>query len=122
MVDHPTHRVGPTLGSLTGVDTLPVAAVFLSTGQTVSTVSVGPACGAVCSAILPLVWLHLPTGLRLRGAPVTAAVRLSAGAVGHSFIPEWSTLIGRDTGKYCALIGCDHGVDKPALQCHKDSA
>ena len=38
LVHHLTHRVGPTLGSLTGVDTLPVAAVILSTGQTVSTV------------------------------------------------------------------------------------
>ena len=117
MVDHLTHRVGPTLGSVTGVDTLPVAAIILSTGQTGSTVSVGPACGAVFPAILPLVGLHLPVGLGLRGAPgyLSAAVRLSAGAVGHSFIPEWSTLIGRDTGKYCALIGWDQVVDKPAL-------
>ena len=47
--------------------------------------------------VLPLVGLHLPVSLGLRGAPVTAAVRLGAGAVGHSFTPEWSTLIGRDT-------------------------
>ena len=50
MVDHLTHRVGPTLGSLTGVDTLPVAAIILSTGQTVSTVSVGPALIGVLTA------------------------------------------------------------------------
>ena len=35
-----TLSVGPALGSVTRVDTLPVAAVVLSTGQTGSTVSV----------------------------------------------------------------------------------
>ena len=40
LVHHLTHRVGPTLGSLTEVQTLPEAAVILSTGQTASTVSV----------------------------------------------------------------------------------
>ena len=38
--DHLTHCIGPTHGPLTGVDTLPVAAVVLTTGQTGSTVSV----------------------------------------------------------------------------------
>ena len=43
VVDHDTLSVGPALGSVTGVDTLPVATAVPSTGQTVSTVSVGPA-------------------------------------------------------------------------------
>ena len=50
LVHHLTLRVGPTLGSLTGVDTLPVAAVNLSTGQTVCTVSVSPALIRVLTA------------------------------------------------------------------------
>ena len=45
-----TLSVGPTLGSVTGVDTLPVATAVPSTGQTVSTVSVGPALIGVLTA------------------------------------------------------------------------
>ena len=43
VVDHHTLSVGPALGSVAGVDTLHDAAVILSTGQTVSTISVSPA-------------------------------------------------------------------------------
>ena len=35
---------------------------------------------------------------------------------------EWSTLIGPDPSKYCALIGWDNEVCTPALSCHKDTA
>lgn len=50
VVDHHTGSVGPTLGSVTGVDTLPVATAVSSTGQTVSTVSVSPALVGVLTA------------------------------------------------------------------------
>ena len=50
VVDHHTLSVGPALGSVTGIDTLPVAAAVSSTGQTVSTVSVGPALIGVLTA------------------------------------------------------------------------
>ena len=50
LVHHLTHRVGPTLGSLTGVDTLPVATAVSSTGQIVSAVSVSPALIGVLTA------------------------------------------------------------------------
>ena len=35
---------------------------------------------------------------------------------------EWTTLIGPDPSRYCALIGWDHGVARPALLCHKGTA
>ena len=35
---------------------------------------------------------------------------------------EWRHRIGPDTSRYCALIGCHHGVATPALLCHKDTA
>ena len=35
---------------------------------------------------------------------------------------EWRPRIGPDTSRYCALIGCHHGVATPALLCHKDTA
>ena len=50
VVDHHTGGVGPTLGSVTGVDTLPVATAVPSTGQIVSTVSVGPTLVGVLTA------------------------------------------------------------------------
>ena len=50
LVDDLTLSVGSTLGSVTGVDTLLVAAVVLSTGQTVSTVSVSLALIGVLTA------------------------------------------------------------------------
>ena len=50
VVDHHTLSVGSTLGSVTGVDTLPVATAVSSTGQAVSTVSVGPALIGVLTA------------------------------------------------------------------------
>ena len=50
VVDHHTLGVGATLGSVTGVDTLPVATAVPSTGQAVSTVSVGPALIGVLTA------------------------------------------------------------------------
>ena len=49
-VDQLTLSVGSTLGSLTGVHTLPVTALSLNTGQTGSTVSVSSALIGVCTA------------------------------------------------------------------------
>ena len=50
LVHHLTLRVGPTFGSVTGVHTLPVAAVILSTGQTVWTTPISPALIGVLTA------------------------------------------------------------------------
>ena len=50
VVDHHTLSVGPALGSVTGVDTLPVAAAVPSTGQIVPAVSVGPTLVGVLTA------------------------------------------------------------------------
>ena len=50
VVGHHTLGVGATLGSVTGVDTFPVAAAVTGTGQAVSTVSVGPALIGVLTA------------------------------------------------------------------------
>ena len=35
---------------------------------------------------------------------------------------ECNTFIGPDPSRYCALVGWDHGVAKPGLLCHKDTA
>ena len=40
----------------------------------------------------------------------------------QTFSAEWSTLIGPDPSRHCALIGWDHGVATPALLCHKEPA
>ena len=37
-------------------------------------------------------------------------------------VKEWSTLIGRDPSRNCALIGWDLGVTTSAVLCHKDIA
>ena len=50
VVDDHTLSVGSTLGSVTGVDTLPVATPVPSTGQIVSAVSVSPALIGVLTA------------------------------------------------------------------------
>ena len=50
VVEDNTLSVGPTLGSITGVDTFPVAAPVSSTGQAVSTVPVGPALIGILTA------------------------------------------------------------------------
>ena len=50
VVDHHTLSVGPALGSVTRVDTLPVATAVPSTGQIVSAVSVSPALIGVLTA------------------------------------------------------------------------
>ena len=97
-VDHSTLSVGSTLGSLTEVDTLPVAALSLSTGQTGFTVFVSQALTRVLTAstvgISSISWLtgtesltslvsalrEWSTGLRQAGV---LRNRGSAGSLGH---------------------------------------
>ena len=80
MVAGHTHRVGPTLGSVTGVDTLPIAASILSTGQTASTVSVSPA----------LIWVLTASSVGVSDkSPLTAA---------HGLVVDDLTLGCRSTG------------------------
>ena len=132
MVHHLTHRVGPTLGSLTGVDTLPVAAIILSTGQTVSTVSVGPALIGVLTAssvgvshisLLTaadgLVVDHLTLGCRSTGPGTRVTALLSqTGEVAGTLTVEntlrfaggWLSDISRQAG-----TGCDNSPG-PALR------
>ena len=50
VVDHEAPGVGPTLGSIAGVDTLPVATAVPGTGQIVPAVSVGPTLVGVLTA------------------------------------------------------------------------
>ena len=53
LVHHLTHRVGPTLGSVTGVHTLPDAAVIKAGHQTLFTVAVGLALIGVLYSLQP---------------------------------------------------------------------
>ena len=70
VVDHHTLGVGATLGPVTGVDTLPVAAAVPSTGQTVSTVSVGPTLIGIISQAYKHTLENTSTDNEVRGTRV----------------------------------------------------
>ena len=123
VVDDHTLSVGPALGSVTGVDTLPVATAVTSTGQIVSAVSVSPALIGVLTASSvgvsdksPLTAAHglvvddLTLGCRSTGPGTRVTALLSdAGEVTGTITVEktlrsavgWLSEISRQAGTGC---------------------
>ena len=79
-VDHFTLSVGSTLGSLTGVHTMPVVTLSLNTGQTGSTVSVSPALtGILTASSMGISGVSRQTGTESLTSLVTALRECSTG-------------------------------------------